>query len=250
MKTLRIVLIGAMILFNACSPPVITEDDPRPTRTLVFWDVSPNISAEERGHWTNQLIELAHEQGETLWNEEEYDEIIVQPIHLYTKTSRHLTKEKFRGGVYIHNENERRKARESFRINVKKLKDIEVPKPVQRGTDVLGSIDLITNYMGQDSLMVRKVIYFSDMLHVNKGLNFESVRDPFKGASPSELVQEVIQEQGWEPNTLEHFVISVHTPGTVFGATGVSDSDRLADVEEFWTELFESLGARVDHWGI
>ena len=111
--------IWCAVLLAGCASLGADDTAPKQQRVLVFWDVTRSISIEERRVWRATLEQMARGFGGDLWLVEEYDEIVVLPLHRNSATAGPLVRQRFSGGEF--NGNARRNQRGSFRSQLAKL---------------------------------------------------------------------------------------------------------------------------------
>jgi hypothetical protein len=245
-RSLRVALCFSGCLNASCSLDRLAPS-PSPTATLVvaFWDLSGSISIAERRRWRSELLARTEKLGETLWDDNLSDCVVVLPLHGATTTATPLADECFPGGEYA--DNERRKRRAAFLVELESIDTVQVNREVRNDTDILAGIPRALEFGDPDSILLN-LMFFSDMFHsVRASLNFER-QGVVTEENASALAQEVASSRHWTGATLRGAEIDVYLPGTVVGATTNTDASQIAAIKLFWVELFQHLGGRIVSW--
>jgi hypothetical protein len=246
------------ITLGACTAGAGASTRSQPRRILVFWDMSRSTTTEEREKWANELHGLGTVLGRSLWREDEYDRIVIVPLHANTATAGPVVDVRFPGGQF--NENGRRKALVRYRTQLDSLVHLTLDRSLLNETDILGSIDRIAEFRDHDTSPTSdgdtagatvEVLYYSDMMHsVRAGLDFEARRPPFTRADAPDAARADVDRALWPAELLHGVTVNVRLPSTASGASvAAGDPDRIASVEAYWRSLFAELSVGVVAWG-
>jgi hypothetical protein len=220
----------------------------RPAWVLAFWDATSSIVPGETEGWKSWLIGLVAQRGDSLWEREQFDSILVQPLHARSASAAALFGQRFSGSEFARAL--RRQQRARFAAHVSTLDSLHFDTAATRHTDVLGSIDRAVAFFRGDTTSRHEVWYLSDMRQDTGGAaDLVGPRAPRTRATAAMLAGRVAREHAWGDQTLAGVVIRVHVPGSVSGTSTPPNAAPPAVVEAFWRVLFERLGARVVSWG-
>lgn len=237
----------AIFILAGCPEANPSALPPKNWRRLVYVDESATVSLEERHAWPHEILALAGDCRDSLWNRTASNEIVVLPLHAYTQSATPIARQTLSGSELERTKCYRSRAQFSRQLDSMALLQFQLP--VRKWSDILGSIDEATRYLNRDTLSVRDLYYFSDMLHdAPPGVRLVGASAPRGPAAAVALAERLVSEHQWAPGQLSGVSVHVRLPGTISGATSAGVSNDPATIEAFWRRLFELLGARVVSW--
>lgn len=226
----RFVLIGFALGLMGCNQA------PRPSRYLIFLDLSDSISQRQRDLWIDILTrEILNAVGPG-------DELAIFGLHGRTGDSAPLFDRTLpsadRGDTYtglVALQAETRQLREDAAAVIR---DTLTPGKAARQSDIISAFDRVHP---DSSFGATRMVFVSDMLNYTPELDLQT--RPLQEAHLAEVIEHLCGAHRWPSSLLQHTEVYCLLNDLGEGDKGAANN-RIV-LHRFWDELIRSLAGRL-----